>query len=122
LVLHVKDLALLKQIQLFFGGIGTVRVYKNTVRFDVSSVKDLLNIIIPHFRQYPLCTQKQADFILFEQVVILMGLKQHLTDSGLLLILGLRANLNNGMIVDGILGCIPVIRPIVTLPATLNPY
>lgn len=97
-------------------------VYKDTVRFDVSSVKDLLTIIIPHFREYPLLTQKQADFSLFEKVVILMGMKQHLTRSGLLLILGLRANLNKGMIIEDILGCIPVIRPTVILPEFLNPY
>lgn len=54
IVLHVKDKALLEQIQTFFGGVGTVKVYKDTVRFDISSVKDLFNVIIPHFKSYPL--------------------------------------------------------------------
>nr|YP_007475350.1 hypothetical protein H911_mgp01 [Microbotryum lychnidis-dioicae]AGE14564.1 hypothetical protein [Microbotryum lychnidis-dioicae] len=121
IVLHVKDKALLEHIQTYFGGVGTVRVYKDTVRFDVSSVKDLLNVIIPHFKLYPLLSQKEADFLLFEQVVQLMILKKHLTESGLLSILGLRANLNKGMEVKNIPNCVPVDRPIVTLPDTLNP-
>ena len=128
LVLHVKDKALLEQIQAFFGNVGTVKVYKDTVRFDVSSVKDLYNIIVPHFKQYPLLTQKQADFLLFEQVVQLMAFKMHLTSEGILRILGLfligdqkRANLNKGMEVNDIPNCIPMDRPIVSLPNCLNP-
>lgn len=120
LVLHVKDKSLLEDIQLYFGGIGTVKVYKDIVRFDVSSVKDLANIIIPHFQRFPLLTQKRADFLLFEKVVNLMIIKQHLTMSGLLLILGLRANLNKGWNVKGIPGCQPVARALVTIPDTLH--
>lgn len=100
---------------------GTVKVYKDTVRFDVSSVRNLLNVIIPHFKLYPLLTQKRADFLLFEQVVNLMFLKKHLTELGLLNILGLRANLNKGMYIKDIPNCVPVDRPIVTLPETLDP-
>jgi hypothetical protein len=87
---------LLESIQAFFGGIGTINVSGSTVRFEVSSVTDLLNVIIPHFIRYPLCSKKHADFILFRQVVVIMSLKQHLTQAGLLTILGLRANLNLG--------------------------
>lgn len=50
-----------------------------------------------------------------------MALKQHLTLAGLLLILGLRANLNLGFDVSNIDGCIAIPRPDVTLPETLNP-
>lgn len=108
--------------QAFFGGIGTINVYRDTVRFEVSSIKDLLTIIIPHFQNFPLLTQKRADFLLFEQVVILMSMKQHLVKSGLLHIIGLRHNLNKGMEIEGVPGCIPVDRPIVSLPDSLNPY
>lgn len=50
-----------------------------------------------------------------------MILKKHLTQLGLLSILGLRANLNKGMDVKNIPNCIPVDRAIVTLPDTLDP-
>lgn len=121
LVLHLKDRALLESIQAFFGGIGSITISGNTVRYEVSSVTDLLNVIIPHFEKYPLCTQKHADFLLWKQAVRLMALKQHLTLAGLLLILGLRANLNLGFDVSNIDGCIAIPRPDVTLPETLNP-
>lgn len=121
IVLHVKDKALLESIQAFFGGIGTINVSGSTVRFEVSSVTDLLNVIIPHFIRYPLCSKKHADFILFRQVVVIMSLKQHLTQAGLLTILGLRANLNLGWDISNIPGCVAVDRPDVTLPDTLDP-
>lgn len=97
-------------------------MYGDTVRFEVSSIKDLLNIIIPHFLSYPLLSQKHADFLLFEKVVRLMAAKQHLTKTGLLLILGLRANLNKGWDISDIPGCIAIARPTFMLPETLNPF
>jgi hypothetical protein len=48
--LNVTELALLKQIQSFFG-VGTIRmnVRNNSAVYAVQSVKDLTNVIIPHF-------------------------------------------------------------------------
>jgi len=31
--------------------------------YSVQSLKGLTEVIIPHFKEYPLLTQKQADFI-----------------------------------------------------------
>ena len=44
----------------------------STVEFRVSTLKDIVNIIIPHFDNYPLITQKFSDYILFKQIVFLM--------------------------------------------------
>jgi hypothetical protein len=52
--LHVRDLPLLLKIQQFFGGIGSVSVSGDLAFYSVSSVKDLVNIIVPHFFNYPL--------------------------------------------------------------------
>jgi hypothetical protein len=95
--LHGKDLPLLKQIQSFFG-VGSINVRKknNQVIFTVSSLKDLINVIIPHFDKYPLITQKRADFELFKKVVALMNNKKHLTEDGLLKIVAIRASMNLG--------------------------
>jgi len=38
---------------------------KSTGIYSVQSLKDLTEVIIPHFIKYPLLTQKQADFCLF---------------------------------------------------------
>jgi hypothetical protein len=64
--LHSKDLYLLKQIQTFFKGKGTIRINntKNSVMFTVIKHEDIINIIIPYFKEYPLITNKSIDFLL----------------------------------------------------------
>jgi LAGLIDADG endonuclease len=47
--LHKKDLELLKLIQAFFGGIGGITHWNDMCAFKVSSPKQILNQIIPHF-------------------------------------------------------------------------
>jgi hypothetical protein len=61
--MHAKDMALFSQIKSFFG-VGNIIVRKrdNTVIYTVKSIKDITTIIIPHFIQYPLLTQKRGDF------------------------------------------------------------
>ena len=49
----------------------------------VNSLHDLTSFIIPHFFNYPLLSQKSADFNLFKQIVNLINTKAHLTDVGL---------------------------------------
>jgi len=92
--LHIKDLELLQNIKSHFG-VGSIRIrIKNDVAksaiLSVRSVKDLLEIIIPHFDKYPLLTQKRRDFLLFKEIVIIMNNKQHLTLEGLEKIVSLR--------------------------------
>ena len=53
------------------------------VSFRVTSLEDLINIIIPHFSKYPLLTQKAADFKLFLQVTDLMKNKAYKTTESL---------------------------------------
>jgi hypothetical protein len=95
--LHVRDLLLLLQIQQFFGSIGSVSVSGNLAFYSVSSIKDLVQIIIPHFLKYPLLTQKGADFILFKQIVELMEKKAHLTNEGFNQIINIKASMNLGL-------------------------
>ena len=56
--LNEKDIALLEQIKNFFN-VGSINYNKNTKSFlfIVSSFKNL-NIIIAHFNQFPLISQK----------------------------------------------------------------
>ena len=42
------------------------------VEFRLSTLKDIINIILPHFDNYPLITKKLYDYILFKQVALLM--------------------------------------------------
>ena len=117
--LHIRDLEVLKKIKEFFNvGSITVRTRngKPTGTYSVQSLKDLTEVIIPHFEEYPLLTQKKADFTLFSSLVILMNNKEHLTEKGINKILSIKASINKGL--TGILKSIfpdivPVERPII---------
>jgi hypothetical protein len=51
---------------------------KNSLYYRVFGLKNL-SVIIKHLDNFPLLTQKQADYILFKQVVELMNQGEHLT-------------------------------------------
>ncbi len=65
--------------------------------YAVKSLKDLHNVIIPHFTKYPLLTQKKVDFALFKLAVEFMMNKEHLTEGGLREIFRIRASLGKGL-------------------------
>lgn len=98
--LHEKDIHLLYYIKNFFNtGSITVRIRKGrpTAIYSVQSLNSLNNIIIPHFKKYPLITQKRADFELFCKIVLLMNNKEHLTDQGIKKIISIKASINKGL-------------------------
>jgi len=125
--LHKKDLSLIKEIQSFFG-VGTIRIRqragKPTVIYSVQSLKNLTEIIIPHFKQYSLLTQKQTDFILFSKVIDLMNQKKHLELDGINKIISIRASMNKGLtcsLKTVFPNIIPVERPIIEDQVIKNP-
>ena len=112
--LHERDLALLLQVQQFFGGIGSIGQSGSMVFYSVSSVKDLTNTIIPHFLKYTLLTQKAADFLLFKTIVSLINNKVHLTIEGLNQIINIKASMNTGLsqiVKSNFNNIVPVNRP-----------
>ena len=124
--MHKKDEVLLRRIQAYFGGAGKLVNKSNSIIYSVNSIKDLVNVIFPHFDNYPLLTQKRADYLLFKEAVLLMKDKKHLTLSGIQGIVNIRASINNGILPDSILAQeftpSPVIKPKVETPQSLNPY
>lgn len=115
--LHEKDLFLLKAIQSYFGGIGSVITHKTgaSVQFRVSS-KEQLALIFNHFNSYPLISQKFADFKLFEAAFDIYMKNGHLTIEGLQEIVNIRASLNEGLsdtLKESFPNTIPVARPLV---------
>ena len=115
--LHSKEIKLLLQLQEFFGcGIINSKNTRNEANFRVYSIQDLTNFIIPHFSNYPLLSQKAADFILFTQIVKLINNKMHFTEDGLQQIVNLRASMNLGLSdlqKSKFPNYIPVVRPII---------
>jgi hypothetical protein len=96
---HKKDLPLLELIQYTFDGVGSiVRHSKDSYSLCVSSPKDLIHTIIPHFDKYPLITKKKkSDYELFKRAVELMNQKAHLAVQGLQQIISIKAVLNKGL-------------------------
>ena len=62
----------------------------------ITSVKQL-STVITHFDNYPLITQKYADYCLFKMAVNLILNKDHLTTDGLDKVVAIRKSLNLGL-------------------------
>ncbi len=95
---HYNDRHLLERIKALFG-VGEIYINSSEkiIRLKVSSIKDLTEVIIPHFENYPLISQKWADFELFKRIVEILKRKEHLTIDGLQEIINIRASLNTGL-------------------------
>jgi len=124
--LHGKDINLLQIIKLFFG-VGNIIISKRNGHaiYSVKSAKDIYSSIIPHFKNYPLFTQKQADFILFTNIVELIIQKQHLSEEGLIKIIALWASINKGLsseLSKSFANIKPIARPVVLLPGNFNMF
>jgi len=122
--LHLKDKALLENFRNYFG-VGTVTVRgSDCIQYWVGSLKDLL-VIVHHFDNYPLISQKWSDYQLFKQVIDLMKGREHLTEKGLKKIVSIKAVLNKGLpnnLKAAFPDIVPSIRPKVTSQIILDPY
>ena len=80
-------------------GIGNISKPNSasTVEFRVNILKELVNVIIPHFDNYPLITKKHSDYLLFKQVVLLKANKEHSTLEGIRKAVTLKSSLNTGL-------------------------
>lgn len=94
--LHLKDLHLLYKIQSFFK-VGRVHPSKKSACYTVEKFEDVVNVIIPHFHQYPLQSAKSIDFNLWSKCVEIMMNKEHLTHNGLKKIVRFKSALNKGL-------------------------
>jgi len=112
----------LKEIKNFFV-VGTIikRVKKGnpTAIYSVQSISALKDVILPHFNQYNLLTQKKEDFRLFSLVVDMLYDNQHKNEKGLNKILSYKASMGKGLS-KTLLSIFPDIEPTVrnlVLPA-----
>jgi hypothetical protein len=85
-----KSVGCLYSLMEFFGvgGVYINRRYDNhkehVYRYCVRKRSDLVLKIVPFFRQYPLRTSKQGDFLKFAECLRLMEANAHLTPQGLI--------------------------------------
>jgi len=85
-----------------------------------------LLVIENHLNNYPLLTQKQADFILFKSILDLIRRKEHLTTEGLNKIVSYKAIMNKGLtsiLEEAFFQVIPAKRerPVITYSGNLSP-
>lgn len=94
--LHKKDLIILEDIKKTLQ-VGKIRKSgENYVQYVVESFKEL-QVIVNHFDNYPLVTAKVSDFFLFKQCFEIIKQREHLTEKGLLNLIGLKSSLNWGL-------------------------
>ena len=115
--LHSKDVLILESIKSLLGVGEIYKSRSDLYEFKVSSIKDT-SAIINHFDNYPLITQKFADYQLFKQAYDVIINKNHLTKEGLAKLVSLKASMNLG-ISDELKASFPKITP-VARPLVLN--
>lgn len=65
----------------------------NSVQYIVESIQEL-QVIVNHFDNYPLVTEKASDYLIFRQCLEIIKQREHLTENGLLKLIGLKSSLN----------------------------
>ncbi len=65
-----------------------------TFKFEVRSVNDLVNKVIPHFKKYPILSSKNKDFIVFTIICRKIMKGKHLQEKGFRKIVQLSLALN----------------------------
>lgn len=113
--LHRKDIVLLEQIQSCFSA-GSISLHPTLKILHYRILTKDLEKILDHLDQYPLITQKLADFELFKQAYKLVLDKQHLKLEGLQKVVAIKASMNRGLsdqLQAAFPNVIPVSRPIV---------
>ena len=79
---HKKDEKLMRSFVIFFK-CGRVYPNRDAFYYRVSKFDDIIEKIIPFFKNYPIKGMKALDFRDFCRVAEMMKAKQHLTEEGL---------------------------------------
>ena len=94
--LHIKDIAILELIKNTLM-VGKIRINgTNSAQYVVESIQEL-QVIVNHFDMYPLVTEKASDYLIFRQCFDIIKQREHLTENGLLKLIGLKSSLNWGL-------------------------
>jgi hypothetical protein len=93
ITLHERDLELLKSIKNFFYVGSVSKTGTKGAQFRIRSRSDL-NVIIAHFKKYPLQTTKILNFTYFCEILSFINEKAHTNISGFLKLVSLINRLN----------------------------
>jgi len=92
-----NSIKVLQSIRDFFG-CGIVKVdnkLTNTMKYQVSSYKDIANKILPFLDKHPLLTSKYLNYFTFKEAIILMVNKEHLKPEGMIKVQELAKQMNS---------------------------
>jgi hypothetical protein len=78
---------------------GSIRPDRSdsTLKYEVRSLKNLVDRIIPHFEEYPLLSSKQEAFWRFRQIILDMSSNRHLSPETISDMLLRSTEINNGL-------------------------
>lgn len=96
IALQASDKHILLKLKDYFRVGGIYKHGNDMYRYKVSSIKDIVTAIIPHFDKFPLVTQKRADFFLFKQIILILN-KGTLKPKDLQEVVNIKAVLNRGL-------------------------
>ena len=90
-----RSYSVLEEIKIFFN-CGSIRFSKSdqSYKYEVRSIYNLVNCIIPHFKKYVLFTSKKNDFEIFAQICELISQSKHLNKDYLCEIIELSCKMN----------------------------
>ena len=94
-VQHQKDVAILEQLQKFFGFGQVTTNHGDRKELRIRGLKQLAEVAT-FFRQHPLRTVKRSSFDCFAEVIAMMKRGDHLTEKGLERIRVLASRMNRG--------------------------
>lgn len=96
------ELNLLKKLKRFFG-CGAVYFQKDKrpnhascYRFEINAQKDIHQILIPFFDQYPLQSNKRKDYQVFREIAMMIKEEKHREKEGIKRIIQLKKQMNLG--------------------------
>ena len=95
LILHSRELYLLKLIQAELSGVGYIsEAISGRVHYQISNMKDL-EVLFAILDEFPLLTRKMKNYRLFKEAWRMISNKEHLTKEGLIKIVSLKAAFND---------------------------
>lgn len=90
---HIRDFELINAIKEFMGA-GGVTTYKFSCLMTIWGIKNLRDIVIPFFNEYPLHGAKRLDYDKFVIIASMQRAKVHLSKDGIQTIRDLKATIN----------------------------
>jgi len=98
ITVHSSDKYILYKIKKFFNNIGSVRKIRSYYCYKVESTKEMKEVIIPHFEQYPLLSKnKFKSFFLLKSCVEILSQNKILSETTILELLKYKASFKKGL-------------------------